>query len=239
VYDTKPVRSPKGNDVELLYREDTSDLGTIGATWRLWDKLEDEYGLANLPDDLSGTAIDIGAHIGSVALALLVDHPNLRVIAVEPLAENADVIRRNADALRVADRLTVLESGISDTDTATVDWNWRSSENEGYWRTNRFIGNVMVPKEGENEMPHDTAVVPGVTLRSLLPKRGRVPFLKIDCEGCEWIALADPGVKRIDRIVGEYHGHPGPDGLAALLGKTHTVTTQPNGACGMFQAVAR
>lgn len=233
------VHTARGNLVKMAYREGTSDLGTIGATFRLWGKLEDEYDLAGLPDDLTGTAIDIGAHIGTVALALLADHPRLHVIAVEPLLGNVEMIARSAVENGFADRLTVHLAGISATDTASVDWNWRATTNEGYWRTNRFIGNVMVPKEGEYEMAHDTAVVPGVSLKSLLPKRGRVPFLKIDCEGCEWVALADPAVKRIDVIAGEYHGHPGPDGLESMLGSTHVVTHTPEGACGMFRAVIR
>jgi FkbM family methyltransferase len=232
------VHTARGNLVKMAYREGTSDLGTIGATFRLWGKLEDEYDLAGLPDDLAGVAIDIGSHIGTVALALLADHPRLKVIAVEPLAENVAMIAKSAAENGLSDRLTILQAGISSTDTATVDWNWRATSNEGYWRTNRFIGNVMVPKEGEYEMAHDTAVVPGVSLRSLLPK-GRAAFMKIDCEGCEWVALKDPAVKRIDVIAGEYHGHPGPDGLEALLGKTHIVTHTPEGACGMFRAVKR
>jgi len=234
--ETKEVISPKGTTVELVYREDTSDLGTIGATWRLWGKLEDEYGLADLPDDLTGTAVDIGAHIGSVALALLIDHPRLKVIAVEPLAENVDVLRANADRLGVSERLTIRNAGISATDTARVDWNWRSTVNSGYWRTNRYIGNVLV---NDPFYEHDTAVVPGVSLSTILPKRGRVPFLKIDCEGCEWVALTDPAVARVVRIAGEYHGHPGPEGLAALLSETHDLTVTPDGACGMFTAVKR
>jgi FkbM family methyltransferase len=228
------VHTARGNLVKMAYREGTSDLGTIGATFRLWGKLEDEYDLAGLPDDLTGTAIDIGAHIGTVALALLADHPRLKVIAVEPLAENVAMIHRSAEENGLADRLTVVHAGISATDTASVDWNWRATTNEGYWRTNRYIGNVMT----EDGMAHDTAIVPGVSLRSLLPK-GRAVFLKIDCEGCEWVALADPAIKRIDVIAGEYHGHPGPDGLEALLGKTHVVTHTPEGACGMFRAVKR
>jgi FkbM family methyltransferase len=229
------VHTARGNLVKMAYREGTSDLGTIGATFRLWGKLEDEYDLAGLPDDLSGVAIDIGAHIGTVALALLADHPRLKVIAVEPLAENVEMIAKSAAENGLADRLTILHAGISDTDTATVDWNWRATTNEGYWRTNRFIGNVMT----DPGMAHETAVVPGVSLKSLMPKGERVPFLKIDCEGCEWVALKDPAVKRIDRIAGEYHGFPGPDGLEAMLGKTHVVTHVPEGACGMFRAVKR
>jgi FkbM family methyltransferase len=235
--ETKLVQSPKGRSVNLTYREDTSDLATIGSTWRLWGKLEDEYDLASLPDDLTGTAIDIGAHIGSVALALLVDHPRLKVVAVEPLAENIEIIELNATALGVTDRLTIKQAGISSAARTSIDWNWRSSENENYWRTNRYIGNVV--GAGAEHMLHDTAVVPGISLSSLVAKRTKVPFLKIDCEGCEWVALTDPLVARIDLIAGEYHGHPGPEGVMDLLGDTHDVNTTPNGACGLFRAVKR
>jgi FkbM family methyltransferase len=233
--ETKEVVSPKGTTVELIYREDTSDLATIGASWRLWGKLEDEYGLADLPDDLTGTAIDIGAHIGSVALALLIDHPRLKVEAVEPLEDNCAVIRQNAERLGVADRLTLHTTGIAAGKTASVDWNWRGTANDGYWQNNRYIGNVLTG----DDIEHETAVVPGVSLKSLMPKGERVPFLKIDCEGCEWVALKDPAVKRIDRIAGEYHGFPGPDGLNEYLGATHTIDIRPEGACGMFTAVKR
>ena len=232
--ETKEVQSPKGRTVTLTYREDSSDLATIGATWRLWGKLEDEYRLASLPP-LKGTALDIGAHIGSVALALLVDHPDLRVIAVEPLAENVAVMRLNAVNLDVADRLTILTAGISATDWATVQWNWRGGINDGYWQNNRYIGNVLT---GEVGIEHDEANVPGILLTSLVPKRERIPVMKIDCEGCEWVALADKVTRRIDRIVGEYHGHPGPEGLRAMLA-SHDVEVREDGACGMFWAVKR
>jgi FkbM family methyltransferase len=234
--DTKEVQTPKGRSATLLYREDTSDLATIGATWRLWGKMEDEYGLADLPDGLTGTALDIGAHIGSVALALLLDHPRLHVVAVEPLAENCNVIRENAERLNVQDRLTIHCAAISASDTADVVWGWQTTENNNYWRNNRYIGNVAVVGQVES---HLIATVPGLSLSSLMPKRQRVPFMKIDCEGCEWIALADPAVKRIDRIAGEYHGAPGSDGLVGLLGDTHELTITHEGASGMFRAVRR
>ena len=233
--ETKAVQSPKGRRCELTYREDTSDLSTIGSTWRLWGGLVDEYGLVGLPDDMTGTAIDIGAHIGSVALALLVDHPRLKVVAVEPLVENCDIIRLNAEHLGVADRLTIHEAGISLSETVPITWNWTETGNDEYWRTNRFIGNVRVGTDGGSE----TVIMPGITLGSLMPKRGLVPFMKIDCEGCEWVALTDPAIKRIRRIVGEYHGHPGSDGLRDLLDPTHDMSIEPNGACGIFTATVR
>src|SRR6266550_4558625 len=102
------VQSPRGNDVTVHYREDTSDLSTIGSSFRLWGNLVDEYQLGSLPP-LTGLAIDVGAHIGTVTLALLADHPDLRVTAVEPLPDNLDVLRASLAENGWTDRATVIK----------------------------------------------------------------------------------------------------------------------------------
>ena len=56
-------RTPRGRSVSLSYREDTNDYNALRSCLD-----EDEYRLAELT--LTGTALDVGAHIGGVTVAL-------------------------------------------------------------------------------------------------------------------------------------------------------------------------
>jgi FkbM family methyltransferase len=227
---TIELRSPRGNPATLYYREDTSDLSTLGSTWELWGKLEDEYGLGALPD-LTGTAIDIGAHIGSVAFALLADHPGLRVTAVEPLAGNCAVMEDTAVENGWTDRLDIIHGAIAPGKTADVAWDFRGDEN---LRNHRYIGGVTFGVAAD----HDTETVPSVTLSSIIGDGA--PFLKVDCEGCEWDLLSDKAIRKVERIVGEGHPADWLKRVHAALDKTHEVTVLTDfGGPGTFQAVRR
>lgn len=224
------LRSPKGRPVRLYYREDSSDLSTLGSTWELWDKLEDEYGLGSLPE-MSGTAIDIGAHIGSVTFALLADHPNLRVTAVEPLASNCEVIEATAALNGWTDRLNLVHGAIAPGETADVAYGFRGDEN---LRNHRYIGGMTLGVHAD----HDTETVPAVTLSSIIGDGA--PFLKVDCEGCEFDLLADKSIRKVDRIVGEGHPKDWLKRVHKLLDKTHEVTVLSDfGGPGTFTAVKR
>lgn len=224
------IATARGNDATLHYRDDTSDLSTIGSTWLLWGSTDDEYRLRDLPT-LTGTAIDVGAHIGSVTFALLADHPDLHVIAVEPLADNCAVIRETAAANGWMDRLTLIEGAISKRKTAKIAHDFEGDAN---LRNHRYIGGMTLGMEGK----HATATVPGVTLSSLIGDG--CAFLKVDCEGCEWDLLSDKAIGKVERIVGE--GHPA-DWLArlhALLDATHDIEVLTDfGGPGTFRAVRR
>lgn len=224
------VQSPRGNDVTVHYREDTSDLSTIGSSFRLWGNLVDEYQLGSLPP-LSGLAIDIGAHIGTVTLALLADHPDLHVTAVEPLPDNVAVIRASLAENGWTDRAKVIKGAIGKGRTARVAYDFDGPD---YLRNHRYIGNMKKGVEGE----HSTVSVPALSLSRLI--EGGCSFLKVDCEGCEWDLLADPAVAKVERIVGE--GHPS-DWLARVhkaLDATHDITViEDAGGPGLFSAVRR
>jgi FkbM family methyltransferase len=212
---TIDVHTPRGRTVRLHYRKDTSDLATIGSTFRLWGTLHDEYDLASIQS--YGLLVDVGAHIGSVCVAYLVDNKSAHAVAVEPLPENIDMIRKNAESAGVAERLTIIEGAFG---TSAISY---GSDDH------RYIGNGR----GGTEV----VTVPEASLSAIVEKHGPVTVLKTDCEGGEWALLADPAIADVPLIVGEYHMF-GPKALHALLDATHDVTagTEPT---GNFRAVRR
>lgn len=211
-------KTPGGRSYQMEVRPGTSDWNTVAAcSWP-----HDEY---SLPRDLTGWALDIGAHIGAATVPLLLDNPGLRVIAVEALPENADLCQANAERNQVADRLILVRGGASDTDLPI-----RVSYSPD--PMHRFIGNQADGAEW--------AEVPGITLGMLGDMRGpdaMAPFVwtKIDCEGCEYHVLDSPAVVHLERIIGEVHH--GWQRLVDILSPTHDLVGGHD--FGHFVAVRR
>ena len=233
-YDVSPAefRTPNGNPVSVYVREGTNDWNTAQSALN-----EDEYGLAQM--HLLGLALDIGAHIGTVSLALAVDNPELLVIALEPIPENADLLRRNVEANGVTDRVAIIEGMAGAWGWGQVSYGFRNSETALH---HAFIGNSALGQQGE----HRTADVPSYDLNRLL---SGVPwyfrFAKIDCEGGEYdfLAASRDDLARVQEFRGEWHplyGTRTRDDLRALLTETHEVTfTGPIEGPGGFRALRR
>lgn len=200
--------TPHGRQYAMRVRPGTSDWNTVNAC--AWP--HDEY---HLPADLSGWALDIGAHIGAATIPLLLDNPDLRVIAVEALPENTALLAYNAERNGVACRLTIMRRAAANTD-APVTIGYPADEQH------RYIGNADHPTGAQRSV-----AVKGITLRGLMLLRGPdaqdEPFAwtKIDCEGCEYPLLDSPVAGALTRIAGEHHA--GLARITALLGGTHAV----------------
>lgn len=230
--------TPNGRDMTLFCREDTNDAALAHG---ILD--EDEYGLRGLTfptgDGKPVTALDIGAHIGIVGIALAVDNPELRVICVEPVPDNAALIRQSARAnAGLFLRLFVEEAGAAGPGAASVDVAYEyttGSADASYVSQNRFIGNIWGP-----DAKGETVTVPAVTIAGLAAKYGvdSFAFCKIDAEGAEWDFLAsDAGL--IEEVRGEFHGSPF-SRMEKLLRKTHEVECIiDHGGTGIFRAVRR
>lgn len=184
----------------------------------------DEYGLRGL--DLSGWALDVGAYIGAVAISLAIDHPALHVVAVEPVAENVENLRRNVAINGMQERVHVEPLAAVGEDGPPL-----LTIRSGFGGRHEFVGNLH---DGRHATARDVATL---TIRDVLRlyEIDELALMKLDCEGCELPVLADPDVRRVRRIVGEYHVQP--RRLFGPLARTHAVTA--NEASYHFTAVAK
>lgn len=217
--------TPRGVPAQMYTREDTSDLSVCGSVFAgvVGSGLVDEYNLADLHMS-GGRFVDVGAHIGAVTVAVLLDNPAATALCIEPLAENIKMLRLNLKANGLEDRATVVRAAAG---TGTVHYDWAGDET---MRTNRFIGNLNTPLATAK-----SARVKTVALADLLP----ADAMKLDCEGGEWSLLTDPRIAEVYYLFGEYHGAPGIGGVIAALKTTHQVEfVGQQGWAGNFRAVA-
>lgn len=181
--------TPNGLPFSLECRDGTNDQ-TVSASVSSGD----EYGLRGLR--LNGWALDVGAYIGAVAIPLALDHPDLTVVAVEPIPENLAALYRNIGLNGVAGRVLVvpMAAGGPTADLVHVRY--------GFASQHRYVGNLG--EEGHTQSFDAPAVSLSILLRTFGVKKAAL--LKIDCEGCEWAFLRDPATARIGLITGETHG---------------------------------
>ena len=236
-----PYVSPKGARLRFTIRLATSDHNTVFSAAN-----ENEYGLRER--NFSGVAFDIGAHIGAVAVPLAVDNPELSVVAVEPVPDNARLLWMNARDNGVGERVHIVKgaAGPPGVSTTRLHSMFRGSETALH---HAFIGATEV---GNSEIAdawrlgtdHDIEDVPAFDLTALVEMYGIPSFIKIDCEGAEYGILTDPVVETVPLIIGEWH--PVPYGgrktsrredLADLLPRHSVTFSGPEEGPGGFVAV--
>ncbi len=165
-----------------------------------------------MPDDI---VIDVGAHIGIFAMAVL-DRGCGEVHCFEPEPSNAGRARQHLAPYGERARLT----------QAAV---WRSDREEPWLHFQPYAGESW--NLGGGDVLHDSGLeVAAVSLDEVLLQasdRGqkRIRFLKLDCEGSEYpILLTSKQLHLVDEIAGEYHVVPDEVALAWDLGQDFTVS---------------
>jgi FkbM family methyltransferase len=234
-YSIKDVQTPHGRPATFKCRDGTSDLATVGASNRLWGNLVDEY---HIPEGLTGFGLDVGAHIGSVTVPLLLDNPELWVVAIEAVPDNVELLRENLALNGVDGRCTIFHGAAwKGSGTLTVEYGYTGSETA---ETHAYIGSITPWMDAPGEK--QTAVVPIITLKDALAATGGRGFtwVKSDCEGCEHSFFRGAGLKELGTIEGEWHERDGtPEAFAKQLAKTHEVEWEQGIGGGPFRAVRR
>lgn len=208
-------RTPGGRPVTMTYRHETNDYNTLNASLNA-----DEYAL---PRGLSGVAVDVGGYLGSVAIGLALDNPGLRVIVIEPVPDNGDLIERNIAQNGLTERVTLIRGAVgSGGESVDVWYRYRGTMSAEH---HAFVGNSSLAYDHGGELQHETISYEAISLPDLIAAYGPIAWMKVDTEGAEWAFLDTFAVKDVHTIVGEAHAVRARQGqhIAALLGATHTV----------------
>lgn len=204
--------TPRGSVARLRVRPGTND-GMMSESAISGD----EYRLRDVELRPGDTAVDVGAHIGMVSIALALDNPGARILAVEPVPENLELLRENVELNGLSDRVRVLEGGAATPTARTISvaYGFEGGELESM---HRFVGNQPMPKD----TPQRIVKVEAFGLPDIVrAAHGYVRLLVIDAEGAEYQLLRGKSLEVVEEIRGEYHD--GFDRLASQLAATHDV----------------
>ena len=160
------------------------------------------YGLESLPP-LNGDILDIGSHIGTTAISLALLHPQVTVHAFEPAPLNFFFLAWNIAANGLAGRVIPRNLAFNrDATPIRLDY---SPDDSTSTRARAF-------GKSKGRLPGIVHFVPAVRLQTFLAACGigtrGVPFVKLDCEGCEYDLVPDNEqffLKTAERLRGELH----------------------------------
>lgn len=180
-----------GEKFNFHYREDTNDYNTILS---IIDN--DEYKTSSITHPDVTTFVDIGAHIGIWSALMDRINPGANVVAVEPLPENVELIKLNANA-------EIIQKAAAGRDNLKIKIHYANDSFGG--KHHKFVGN-MAEMKGDKFYLADS-----ISLKTLLEDIPHVRVLKIDCEGAEHVFFKFANketLAKIDYIIGEYHNVP-------------------------------
>jgi len=140
--------------------------------------------------------VDIGANIGSFSVYAAWLQPDARVLAVEPLQANHDLLLDNV-RLNGLRNVEAMRCGVM-AKAGTIQIYHGSDAAEG---SSSVIASGAVDKS-------KSEVVSCMAFSELLEKVPRVDFLKVDCEGAEFDFIPDAPsatLRKVRKIAMEYH----------------------------------
>lgn len=146
------------------------------------------------------TFVDVGSHIGAATVYVKTLWPDAEVVAIEPDADNYEVLVQNTQNLS---GVTVLRARVGYADQPVYLLQHSSHS------TCHSIVRAEDVRSDENY----SAAPDAVSLVQVMVLRGWdfVDVLKIDCERCEvpfFAETPDNVLRRVRRFVGEHHSTP-------------------------------
>lgn len=191
--------APNGEKRTFWFRDGTNDESTIIACFE-----EDHYKILDEKFEKGDVVIDLGAHIGGVS-CLLATIPGIKIISVEALPENLELLKKNLmQAGGAGTEGVVYENAIWSRSHEMIDICYGDDSESG--KVHRFIGTM-----GQGTDQQDSCGVETISLLSIFRKENikKCKLLKADIEGAEEEVIRNTPkhvLKRIEKIKGEYHG---------------------------------
>ncbi len=185
-------------DLKLVFRvRGRMDIWSVKET--LLDRFYERYG-TSIQDGWK--IIDIGGGIGEFTIFAAAGRPGCQVAAFEPFPASFELLQQNLQ-LNHLDHVQFFPEAIGASD--------------GSLNLDISGGEPLMIQSGARSDLHSgqTIEVPCISLDTALNRLGfsSVDLLKLDCEGAEYSILMDTPVetlRRIQRIVMEYHNNVGP-----------------------------
>jgi FkbM family methyltransferase len=159
-----------------------------------------EYTRPGYEINQADVVIDVGGNIGSFALLAATQARAGKVVVLEPVAENFELLQRNIRANGLDNVIAEPCALMAEPGPVVMHL---SAAGTG---SHSAIAELAGPSAA-------TQTVEAWSLQDLFQRHGieRCQFLKLDCEGAEFEivrTLAPPLAARIDKIVAEYHTRP-------------------------------
>jgi FkbM family methyltransferase len=154
----------------------------------------DEYRLNHIRFEPDDVIVDVGAHVGMVAIWLALRNPQVTVIAIEPEPLNLSHLRANIAANRVDNIVVVPLALTADRRTLPIA---RPPFNSG------GAGGYYDQTDGYTNTEVSSTTLDAI-FDQFVPRHCRL--LKVDCEGAEHEILpASQVLERVDWFAGEFH----------------------------------
>ncbi|MGI8918000.1 MAG: FkbM family methyltransferase [Pyrinomonadaceae bacterium] len=179
------------------------------------------------------SVIDIGANIGVFATFAATQAPGVRVFSFEPFPENVKWLRDNVNNSALTNVQVFQQAVSAKTGVRYLDVNVDN------WIVHSLFAEGTATQTG---LPVDSVSFDDIMNREDID---RCDLLKLDCEGSEYEILqycAPETLKRVRRIVGEYHEGPHINGTGEELcrfleSRSFRIDNFDRGdGCGVFSA---
>jgi FkbM family methyltransferase len=154
------------------------------------------------------TVLDLGTNVGLTAMVIAQMNPGVRVIGIEPSPFNYAAAIENIRKHNLEDRVTVIFAALS-SHKQPLTLRVKEHNHGGSSTTD----NLKFTDAKKNPVIHNYTVQT-VTVDEIVHyynvTKKRTPFIKLDCEGCEYDILPNlsPDAKKIFEsayVVGEVH----------------------------------
>lgn len=141
----------------------------------------DLYQLRSRTFHAADVVVDVGAHIGAVAIILARLHPAIRVIAYEPSTHNFAMLQENLRLNQVGNVVAVREAIAGEAGSLELLWNPLQTANASSMLSS-------TTRDARAAAGWEREQVRAITLDQAFDQHriDRCAFLKLDCEGAEW-----------------------------------------------------